>query len=145
MPNGVFHNTVNTALAVAAVPATYIMTGDLGLSLLVGSGAVLGCLLSPDLDVDAGYRGIAIIRKRSRGLSLIWKYFWWPYAKIMKHRGPSHWPIFGTMTRLAYAFPLWPLWYYAWPLTLWVWLGLAMVDVGHWFLDKLDVLLGGKL
>ena len=35
-------------------------------------------------------------------LSTIWFYFWAPYAALLTHRGMSHWPILGTLTRIWY-------------------------------------------
>jgi hypothetical protein len=31
-----------------------------------------------------------------------WFFFWTPYAHLMTHRGISHWPIIGTVTRVLY-------------------------------------------
>lgn len=35
-------------------------------------------------------------------LNRIWYYFWHPYGAIFTHRGVSHWPIIGTLTRAGY-------------------------------------------
>jgi len=35
-------------------------------------------------------------------LKTIWWYFWMPYAELLTHRGVSHIPVFGTLTRLVY-------------------------------------------
>ncbi len=51
-------------------------------------------LLSPDIDLKHSYPS-----KR-------WKYFrhfWHPYRKLFKHRGLSHFPLVGTLSRLFYA------------------------------------------
>lgn len=35
-------------------------------------------------------------------VATIWFYFWAPYATLLTHRGMSHWPILGTLTRIWY-------------------------------------------
>lgn len=35
-------------------------------------------------------------------ISTVWFYFWAPYAFLLTHRGMSHWPIIGTLTRIWY-------------------------------------------
>jgi uncharacterized metal-binding protein len=35
-------------------------------------------------------------------LNRIWYYFWHPYGMLLTHRGISHWPILGTLTRAGY-------------------------------------------
>jgi uncharacterized metal-binding protein len=35
-------------------------------------------------------------------LNRIWYYFWHPYGLLLTHRGISHWPILGTLTRAGY-------------------------------------------
>ena len=59
------------------------------------SGAYLfgTLLLSPDLDLD---------RCRSSNNWGIFRFLWSPYARAFKHRGLSHVPIFGTLTRVLY-------------------------------------------
>jgi len=35
-------------------------------------------------------------------LSLLWFHLWTPYALLLTHRGLSHWPIIGTLSRVGY-------------------------------------------
>ncbi|MFN3598649.1 MAG: DUF2227 family putative metal-binding protein [Aquificaceae bacterium] len=49
--------------------------------------------LSPDLDLPQSKPS-----KRWKKLRFVWK----PYQKLSKHRGLSHFPIFGTALRLSY-------------------------------------------
>lgn len=35
-------------------------------------------------------------------ISTLWFYFWAPYATLLTHRGLSHWPIIGVLTRVYY-------------------------------------------
>jgi uncharacterized metal-binding protein len=65
----------------------------------------LNTLLSPILGKHYG-------QKLSHGLTFgpsylmakIWNTFWMPYAFILTHRGLSHWPIIGTLTRIWYLY-----------------------------------------
>jgi len=50
-------------------------------------------LMSPDLDLD---------RCRPSSNWGILRFLWHPYARAFKHRGLSHVPIFGTLTRVLY-------------------------------------------
>lgn len=70
------------------------------------TGALVGILLTPDLDVDNGYIGNTIIRNRmGRMAEMAWNVLWFPYRKSIKHGSPlSHWLIVGTLGRLAYLY-----------------------------------------
>lgn len=147
--------------------ASMMLTGALALSvfichdwsvLQVAAGALLGTILSPDLDVDAGNLTNTIIRKRlGRPLELLWDFFWHPYRRSLKHGGEfSHFPVVSTLIRLAYIYFFliiipeivlalllpydfgyemrWWLLYY-WILPWRVWLGLMGADLIHWSLD----------
>lgn len=37
-------------------------------------------------------------------ISFIWYIYWEPYAQLLTHRGISHWPIIGTLTRFGYMY-----------------------------------------
>lgn len=50
-------------------------------------------LLSPDLDL--------IHSHPSRGWGVL-RWIWWPYQRMLRHRGISHWPFLGTATRCLY-------------------------------------------
>lgn len=69
-------------------------------------GYTLGwVLLSPDLDLPKSNP-----LRRWGALGFIWK----PYSATHKHRGVSHWPLFGSAERLAYL--LVPLGAIAWTI-----------------------------
>jgi uncharacterized metal-binding protein len=69
-----------------------------------GLGYVLGTFfLSPDLDLKHSKPF-----KRWKALKILWL----PYQKKSKHRGISHIPILGTLTRLLYIFLLITALYY---------------------------------
>ena len=93
-----------------------------------------GLVLSPDLDVDNG----CIANKHIGsipfigGLSeILWRYYWKPYAKYVKHRSiTSHAPVFSTLIRVVYL--LW--WLALIPSSViygaWV-VGLMISDAAH--------------
>lgn len=62
--------------------------------LAVDAGIVIASVaLSPDMD---------LFTSRSMGDWGLMKYFWWPYARLVKHRDRMHTPILGTSVRWAY-------------------------------------------
>jgi uncharacterized metal-binding protein len=65
-------------------------------------GILSGLVISPDLDVDHGFIGLAHLRRLPGGIvvSYAWRAFWYPYSKIVPHRSHiSHSIIFGTLAR----------------------------------------------
>lgn len=137
MPSGRTHTTAT----LAATPVVALAAFAAGLPVVP---AALGCLsavlLSPDLDVDGGYIGVAYLRKVSPLLAFAWRVYWWPYAKILGHRSRySHLPGLGTALRLAYV---------SWPFALFgitaspevagaYFLGLCVGDTLHALMDVL--------
>ena len=121
-------------------------------------GGLTGLLVNPDLDVDNGSISQRVVRKSTGCLiSAAWSFLWVPYALIMPHRSVfSHWPILGTVLRLAYlvlvyhliwlglhhTLGLAPVATHTGPLLLPVWalpafIGLSMTDALHWMFDYL--------
>lgn len=114
MPSGKTHERINEIATAVAMPATLILalraTGDLGRSLTITAYGLAGMLFAtffadPDLDHDH----ITLTEARLRqipfvGLPLyvLFTAFWYPYARLSRHRGISHRPIIGTLLRLGY-------------------------------------------
>ncbi len=127
-------------------------------SAALAGGAMLGLILTPDLDVNAGSISEEEIREISPLGENLWWIYWFPYRVILPHRSPlSHWPVVGTMGRLLYiSIPYWlglavtyvvsPFWFdWLWQNTLWLVtlpyfrvavLGLAGADLLHFFMDR---------
>lgn len=117
-------------------------------------GCLSGLVISPDLDLigmtyaEWFWMKVPVIGFLLTGL---WWMAWTPYAQIMGrgpwplvHRGLSHWPIAGTLTRLAYlALPVGVACGYnhylpgleIWVLAGWWAVGLMCSDLGHWLRD----------
>ena len=154
MPSGKIHSIACLAVAGVSTSATFLLGGEWPQVVAIGAGAVSGILLSPDLDVDSGHIGDAIIRKYF-GLIVekIVDVILFPYRKICKHRGFfSHSPIISTLIRLLYLsiwigpIVYWLGWWKWHPWMAWWVGGLMLSDAVHGALDWADeFLFGGKL
>jgi uncharacterized metal-binding protein len=94
MPRG----TVHLAIELGTLPAWVVAGGALGVaraSLVLFAGSYVGAslFLSPDLDLA---RSDASQRWRAA------RFLWLPYAALFRHRGISHSPLLGPLTRLLY-------------------------------------------
>lgn len=117
---------------------------DLGKALFpLALGYLLGSLfLSPDLD---------LAQSRAARRWGILRFIWRPYALLFPHRGLSHHPVFGPLSRflylglvlsplgLALGFP-WPEFPLSWLLPLLV--GLWLPQLLHILADRLRVVRG---
>lgn len=137
MPSGRVHTTATILLAIGTFPlANPPLT----------AGVLSGLILSPDLDVDDGFIGLAHLRRvgcLGNVLSGIWRAFWYPYSKIVPHRSPiSHSIIFGTVVRVGYLIlPLLALSFFV-PVSVESWfgvwfVGLCLSDALHIVMDYL--------
>lgn len=67
------------------------------------AGSLVGVVLTPDLDVDAG--NISYTMARRVRLETIWSALWHFYRSSIKHGSElSHFPVISTLGRLAYIF-----------------------------------------
>jgi uncharacterized metal-binding protein len=132
---------ITAGLLTAAAPAAAHV---LGLDMLDALGAPLGALaglvIDPDLD---------LAENRRVG---IWSAVWLAYGKMASHRGVSHWPVAGTILRLAYllAGPLvllllagqdpgaWLSWVWGWHVVRWALVGLVVADLVHIGMDAVS-------
>lgn len=136
MPNGRVHTLTTLGLAVGSLPF---------LSPPLTVGIISGLILSPDLDVDFGFIGLAHLRRipiAGKVISGCWQVFWYPYAKIVPHRSHiSHSILFGTCLRVGYlALPLLALNYLGMEMGIPTWfgawfIGLVLADTLHIILD----------
>lgn len=122
------------------------------------AGCLAGIILSPDLDVEHRTESEYLIyRWLGKFLGAVWFAFWWLYGKVIPHRHfISHFPVIGTLGRIAYIYLLGGvLWYGstvlvtgsgAWlPLMAWLanptfsWgvVGLILADTLHYIMDVL--------
>jgi len=159
MPSGRIHSTANIVVALSGGATMFLLQrGNEGI-MGVATGAMLGCLISPDADVNGGSIADYYIRVYTgKAVEMMWDRLWTPYRKVCRHRGfLSHAPIISTVLRIAYLSVFYflvatPIKWLAsvvhidWP-TFWWWafVGLVLADSAHWGLDKLDEMLGGRL
>lgn len=90
MPSGRVHETVNL---LALPPILYVLPGSLP-KIPFACGYLVGTFwLTPDLDLANS--------RPSRRWGLL-RLVWLPYAWLFPHRGLSHHPLLGALTRLLY-------------------------------------------
>lgn len=149
MPRGSTHSKATFLLAAAGGALTYHLGHPLPHVLALSGGALVGLVITPDLDVDEGCISNDIIRKSAgKWIEHLWAFFWQPYARLLPHRSRlSHFPVIGTALRLAYiaiipalawwftggmfaqpAFPAWGWWAVG---------GLALADTLHYVMDNI--------
>ncbi len=132
MPGEDLHRAATLTLAGITYAAAGKFTSTSKEQLLSISGILTGVLITPDMDLAENFAGEPL---------------WYLYGKMFKHRGVSHWPVIGTLTRVAYlalfAVPmiiacgkwgwlvgqLWDRWIYVWLA------GLMAADALHYGMD----------
>lgn len=96
MASGNEHDRMILASAPALVVALATVSRPDLIPWVMGGYFFGGYLLSPDLDVNGANNCL----KRWQIAGLGW--YWWPYRVLFKHRGISHWPVAGSLTRVAW-------------------------------------------
>ncbi len=103
MPDGKNHNLINITVLVIIISGLYSLStrADIVLPMeylnfqtisVFSISYLFGTFfLSPDLDIDSS----------PYGRWGIFRFLWWPYKVMVKHRGLSHHFIFGPLTILA--------------------------------------------
>ncbi len=102
MPSGRTHFWLGLVGGAALVYATAWYAGDPVLTRAVAVGAVVGLLVTPDLDQEGSLSFTERLICRVPLVGWLWVNSWWGYAHFFKHRGASHSLIFGTATRVAW-------------------------------------------
>lgn len=96
MANGRTHTKTNLAAAGVLGIASIINPVFFPISL----GTLTSVMVGPDIDVDDG--NISNYFARKLGFDILWRFITYPYRVAFKHRGISHWPVIGTLTRVLY-------------------------------------------
>lgn len=136
MPSGRAHTAATIVLVVGSLPfANPALT----------VGCLSGLIISPDIDCDDGFIGLAHLRRFGcvgNVLSWIWRAFWYPYSKFVPHRSPiSHSIVVGTIIRVAYLLlPVLAMSFFGFPLRIssafgWWFVGLCASDALHVIMD----------
>jgi uncharacterized metal-binding protein len=120
--------------------------GSLISFILAFIGFNLQRICSPDLDVDAGFYGFFLTRKKlGNFFGKLYQAFWYPYALLFPHRGLfSHSPVLSSLLRLTYLFFI-PIGLflglfhinllYWWDWWIYLAYGVIIADLGHLALD----------
>jgi uncharacterized metal-binding protein len=139
MPDGRTHAAATLALAACAGACSLLDPR----ALPVTAGILTGLILDPDLDIDGWTGSERRVWRLWRPLGWAWRVYWYPYARLARHRGISHWLVAGTLIRVVYLFApplalaLWRGWPVPWGLAgLWL-AGLCLADALHIGLDRL--------
>ncbi|HNT78175.1 MAG TPA: DUF2227 family putative metal-binding protein [Anaerolineae bacterium] len=105
MSSGRVHATVAWSLAVplAGIGGYAYATGNPALCIGVWCGTVAGILITPDADLEGTTWEEARFYSLAKPVGLLWQWAWFLYARAIPHRGISHTPILGTLTRVTYA------------------------------------------
>lgn len=153
MPGGKVHSGLTLATALGVVASFVIVRSGLDPYLYI-AGNLVGVLITPDLDVDAGNVSDTIIRKVSSPAQWIWRRFWTLYSLALPHRSTlSHFPILSTLIRIGYIIAGINLLRLGWGVVakiiglndtlsfIWFWnwsffWGLVHVDTVHFLADK---------
>ena len=154
MASGRTHNVATLVLTpVVAWAAWEISQHHVPTTWLAGIGCFCGIFISPDLDMRQRTVSETTLLRWSLSIGYIWVFLWYPYAMLFRHRGISHTPLIGTVTRVLYLLGIAVLvQYLAYTFSgaqwsIWAWVeeyqrfiaifigGLAISDLGHWVLD----------
>ena len=103
--NGHAHNFYTIGVTGLLVFA-YVLRPDDPSAIWAASGSALTLLVNPDSDMEIHTTNERRLIQRVPILGRLWVATWWPYAKMFRHRGVSHWPVIGTATRAGYLFLL---------------------------------------
>ena len=144
MPGFTGHTLANTIVLIG----TTALMQHVGLStptiLAVDTGIAISTLvLSPDMDLFTS--------KPMEDWGLL-RFFWWPYAKLVKHRDRLHTPILGTTVRWLYLLVLLFLIFLAGRFLL-DWMGLRFAlsfadprrDLSHYLQYVAYMFIGGNI
>ena len=159
MPSGRIHSASSMVVAISGATTMLLLNRGIEGIAGVGTGALIGILLSPDADVNGGSIADYYIRRYTGNIvEVIWDSAWLLYRKVCRHRGfMSHFPVISTIIRITYLSAFYfliatPLKWLSgivkidWALFLWwAFIGLVLADTAHYSLDKLDEALGGRL
>lgn len=152
MASGEEHVLATLALTPITVMTVWDFTGgNTTAAMIAGAGCFSGIVISPDLDLAGRTISERLMIRWMGLLGQVWIMLWLPYACFSKHRGVSHVPFVGTLSRVLYLAVFYMglhifLQHYfmmdllAWPQVHWQQIlifaiGLAISDIGHWVLD----------
>lgn len=104
MSAGHVHTKASLLLTGGFLISTLVTGNWSGLQFCVGS--LIGVMVTPDCDVDAGTIHDRYIRNRLGWMGeMFWDGLWYFYRRSLKHGGElSHFPVISTLGRMAYLY-----------------------------------------
>jgi uncharacterized metal-binding protein len=102
MSSGVVHERIALLVEAGLLSSLALLPLEMSIGLL--AGGVVGVLITPDIDHHATTREESRWYNRSIVLGRAWQIFWSPYPILFRHRGWSHTPVIGTLTRALLIF-----------------------------------------
>lgn len=93
-----------TIILAGLATSSVSMAIDRGLAAGVIIGTILGWLMPPDLDLPQRTEDEHRIINLNPFLGWLWVGFWASYGQMFRHRGLSHVPVLGTITRIFWLF-----------------------------------------
>jgi len=145
MPSGRTHFVLAnlTEVAILGFGVYAALQGDATTGVCMSIGGFVGIWITPDADLE----GKTYTEKkiaRIPVLGALWIIAWYAYAYVFQHRGISHIPALGTLTRMVYLF------FIAWKYMIFlvgfmtVYMGgsggLTDFIYGAWWMPPLDIL-----
>lgn len=135
--DGKAHATATITLAACSLPFALLDER----ALVVGVGVLATLAIDPDLDVNGWGGGKLRLRKLWKPLGWIHRTYFYPYEVFFRHRGISHWPVVGTLTRILALLPWMLVWEkfgsVPWGAVGLVFIGLCLGDiVCHIMMDR---------
>lgn len=133
MANGKDHLIVNSLIGITYVTSFNNETNSSNF-LYVCIGLFIGTLITPDYDLE-----IIVTKEMIKKVPIIgklWNAYWLPYAKNFTHRGISHDPIIGTLTRFLYGF--WWIFFFdniQTDILFYILTGWYIQDFSHYIMD----------
>lgn len=99
MPSGRIHASIAVVVGVSA--GLYALDSQLPPDVKIGlvAGLSAGWLMTPDLDLPGRTHEELRLLRHLPVFGRLWVTFWGGYGQFFRHRGLSHWPVLGTLTR----------------------------------------------
>lgn len=82
------------------VASTIYADAQFGLGLVIGG--LVGVAITPDIDHHVTTHEEFRFYQLGRVPGVLWQWLWSGYEMMVPHRGVSHWPVIGTLTRALY-------------------------------------------
>lgn len=150
MSDGRTHKTIATISGTTMSLGSALLFANSEVIVGVVVGSAVGVFLTPDIDHHVRTEEELVFYRRHPFLGKLYEAFWAPYAVFFDHRGVSHWPVVGTITRAvyplfvlvtlsrAYFHPWWEDVEFLWLFWLALFVAWVVQDMVHIVTDGID-------